>query len=119
MPKKSKAEELLYEDLVLAGYQPEVEYEFHPLAKWRLDLAYPAIQLAIEIDGSGFHTSDKGKRLDQQKRNAAVEFGWRVISFPAREVAVAKRRARIVDQIGRIICGVQCEHESRIVLVGD
>lgn len=117
--QKSQAEDLVYQDLVKAGFTAEAEHEFHPDRQWRLDLAFPEIKLAIEIDGSGFHTSDKGKRLDQQKRNAAIEFGWRVLSYPARECCVAKRRARIVEQIGRVICGVTCEVQSSIVLVGD
>lgn len=73
--QKSKAEELLFEDLCVAGYRPDAEVEFMPDRKWRFDLAFPQIKLAIEIDGSGFHTSDKGKRMDQQNRNAACWSG--------------------------------------------
>lgn len=117
--QKSKAEELLLQSLCEAGYRPEAEVEFMDERKWRFDLAFPEIKLAIEIDGSGSHTSDKGKRMDQQKRNAALEFGWRVLSYPAREVCVAKRRERIVEQISRVVCGVESAEDAGIVLIGD
>jgi len=78
-----------------------------------------AWERGIEIGGSGYHTSDKGSRLDRQKRNAAIEYGWRVLAYPANQVCITKRRQRIVEQIGRVVCGVECRIQSSIVLIGD
>ena len=117
--KTSVAEQLLLDALKNVGLHPETEHQFSEDRKWRFDFAWPEIKLAIEVDGSGFHTSDKGKRLDQQKRNAALELGWRVLAYPAREVGVAKRRIRIVEQIMRVVCGVECPQSASVVLVGD
>lgn len=123
MPKqlsmRSRAEQMLHADLVAAGFQPEVGYRFHADRQWRLDFAWPSLRLFVEIDGSGYHTSDKGKRLDQEKRNAALELGWRGLAYPANSVTTHKRRARIVEQIKRVICGVECPDSAACVLVGD
>jgi hypothetical protein len=45
--------------------------------------------------------------------------GWRVLSYPARETTYNNRRARIVEQIIRILCGVESPEDAEIVLVGD
>lgn len=116
--QKSGAEKKLVADLEAAGYPPVVQHKFHEARKWALDLAYPDSRLAIEVDGR-WHTDHKGKRLDQNKRNAALEMGWRVLSYPAREVVINKRRARIVEQIARILCGVSSPDDAEVVLVGD
>lgn len=116
---KSKAELLLYSDLVAAGFPPRTGYLFFDGRGWALDFAYPAQRLAIEVDGSGKHTSDKGYRSDQQKRNCAIEMGWRVLAYPARETTVKKRRARIVEQIARILCGVVSPEDAEVVLIGN
>lgn len=116
---RSQAEQALYTALCAAQIPPAREHEFCDVRKWRFDFAYPSLRLAVEVDGSGFHTSDKGKRLDQEKRNAAVELGWRVVAYPANSVTTHKRRARIVEQIKRIVCGVECPDSAACVLVGD
>jgi very-short-patch-repair endonuclease len=116
---RSRAEQLLYADLTDAGYTPVIGYRFHPERGWKFDLCWPDLSLAVEIDGSGYHTSDKGKRLDQEKRNAALEMRWRVLSYPANSVTTHKRRARIVEQIIRVICGVECPDSAACVLVGE
>ena len=51
--------------------------------------------------------------------NAATELGWKVLKYPAGSVTTHKRRARIVEQIKRIVCGVQCEDSSACVLTGE
>ncbi len=116
---RSNAESLLLADLRAAAIPPVVGHKFFAGRGWALDFAYPQQRLGIEVDGSGFHTSDKGKRLDQQKRNAALELGWRVLAYPARETTTAKRRARIVEQIKRILCGVVSPEDAECVLVGE
>lgn len=116
--QKSVAEHLLYCDLVSMGWKPETEYSFHPRRRWRFDLCYPdpAILLAIEIEGSGRHGTDKGQRSDCEKYNAALESGWRLLRYPASSISVKMRRERIVEQIGRVLHRVHSPEDSGEVL---
>jgi len=117
---KSLAESMLVDDLTDIGYAAEeLGYKFHPDRLWRFDLAWPSLMLAIEVDGRGRHQTDKGRIDDCQKLNAALELGWRCLRYPANSVKTHKRRARIVEQIVRIICGVSSPEDAEIVLVGD
>lgn len=119
MSAKTDAAGQLITDMAAEGYPAETEFIFHPSRKWRFDLAYPQVKLAIEVDGRGRHQQEKGEREDQQKINAATEMGWRVLRYPAGSVKTHKRRARIVEQITRILLGVDEPEEAAIVLSGD
>lgn len=77
--------------------QPEREYRFHPERKWRFDYAFPALRLAVEVEGGFFarkgskkcpacgllppgrHSTGAGQRADLEKYNAATVLGWRLI----------------------------------------
>ena len=56
------------------------EYRFHPMRKWRFDLAWPEIRLFIECDGgeyiAGAHNRGAGMQGDCRKWNAAAQLGW-------------------------------------------
>ena len=116
---KVPAADLLFADLCREVAEPKREYRFQSVNRWRFDFAYPPLLLAIEVDGKGRHQTDAGTREDLQKHNAATELGWKVLHYPARSVATHKRRERIVEQIKRIVCGVECEESAAIVLNGD
>lgn len=64
---------------------PVREHRFHPVRRWRLDLAWPDHKLAVEIDGGiwsqGRHTRGDGYRRDCVKGNEAILLGWRVLHF--------------------------------------
>ena len=120
MAKKPNAEDTLYADLQVAGFDPTREFEFCEHRAWRMDFAWPEIKLAIEVNGAGFgHQSISGQRRDMEKTNAAIEHGWRVLAYPAQSVTTHKRRVRIVEQIRRVICGVECPQSAAVVLTGD
>lgn len=59
------------------------EYRFHPTRKWRFDLAWPELKLALEIDGglyvNGGHSRGKAREGDYEKDAAAMALGWRVM----------------------------------------
>jgi very-short-patch-repair endonuclease len=64
--------------------QPEREYRFDPVRRWRFDFCWPAAKLAVEVDGGiwfGRHTRGRGFAADHEKMNAAVLAGWRVLRF--------------------------------------
>lgn len=64
------------------GVQPEAEYRFHPVRRWRFDFAWPSVKVAVECEGGtwtrGRHTRGSGYRGDCEKYNVATAAGWRV-----------------------------------------
>ena len=72
----------------------ELEYRFHPERRWRFDIAYPAIKVAIEIHGGvyaqGRHTRGKGFTNDREKMNEAHGLGWKVFEFTTQDVENGK-----------------------------
>jgi very-short-patch-repair endonuclease len=64
------------------------EYIFHPTRKWRFDIAFVDIKLAIEVDGGttwgkSRHSYGDGFDNDCVKRNTAQMMGWTVFNFSA------------------------------------
>lgn len=66
---------------------PVQEYRFNSARRWRFDLAYPDIKLAIECEGgvysNGRHTRGAGFEKDAEKYNSAALMGWRVLRYTA------------------------------------
>jgi hypothetical protein len=60
---------------------PTYEYAFHPVRKWRFDIAWPTALVYLEVDGgiwiSGGHNRGAQILKDWEKRNTASGFGWR------------------------------------------
>lgn len=116
---KIRVEDVLAAALEKAyGRKPEIEYQFHPTRRWRFDIAFVDQRLAVEVDGK-FHASLSANRKDAEKHNAALEAGWRVLRYPASAVLTKKRLPRIVEQIGRVLCGTHDPESAGCVLVGD
>jgi very-short-patch-repair endonuclease len=51
-----------------------------------VDFAYPALRLAIEVDGFGVHGTPRAMAKDFVRQNGLVPFGWRVLRFTWRQV---------------------------------
>jgi very-short-patch-repair endonuclease len=70
-----------------------LEYKFHPVRKWRFDVAFPDAKVAAEIDGgawsAGRHTRGAGFIADQKKTNAAALLGWSVYRFTWEDLKTA------------------------------
>lgn len=80
----SVLEDTLAGQLRYAGLpEPVREWRFHPTRRWRFDLAWPDLLLAVEVQGGiyrgGGHTSVAGLKRDIEKANAATLLGWRVL----------------------------------------
>lgn len=80
----SELERLLTEQLIVIDLpEPEREYRFHPTRRWRFDLAWPDVRLAVEVEGGtwsgGRHTRGTGFEADCEKYNEATLSGWRVL----------------------------------------
>ena len=100
----SKAEVAFYAEWALHDNplpMPTSEYRFHPFRKWRFDAAWPAIKLAVEIEGRGRHQTFAGYKADCEKYNEAVRLGWRVLRFPASDW---KKAAEWVEYVRDVMC---------------
>lgn len=76
---------------------PVFEHKFHPSRKWRFDLAWPDLKIAVEIEGGiwnqGRHTRGVGFLADMIKYNEATRLGWRVYRFSTTFVKKGKALA--------------------------
>lgn len=72
----------------LTGETYETEYKFAVDAgrRWRADIAWPAVRVAVEIDGGlwiyGRHNRASGALADMEKGNAYATRGWLVFHAP-------------------------------------
>lgn len=87
----SKLEDLLVANLHICGIpKPEREYRFHPVRRWRFDLAWPVYKVAVEVEGgiysNGRHNRGAGFEADCEKYNAATLLGWRVLRCTAKTI---------------------------------
>jgi very-short-patch-repair endonuclease len=83
--------------LVMATYglpEPEYEHRFHPHRKWRIDIAWPSVKLAIEIEGGvwtgGRHTRGAGFLADMDKYNALASMGWTLLRTTPTDLGTTK-----------------------------
>jgi very-short-patch-repair endonuclease len=53
----------------------------HPFGPWRIDLAFPAKKVAVEVDGWAWHVDAERFRADRRKQNALVKAGWDPLRF--------------------------------------
>lgn len=93
MPKKPKSslETLFLFQLESRGlFGAVAEYRFAAPRNWRFDFAFPALHLAIEIEGAahagGRHTTGTGFTADCEKYSAAAILGWSVIRATGEQV---------------------------------
>jgi very-short-patch-repair endonuclease len=70
--------------------EPEREFRFHAVRRWRFDFAWPDRLLAVEVDGGqwtrGRHMQAQGAANDNEKYNEAQLAGWRVLRFATDQV---------------------------------
>lgn len=63
--------------------EPCFEYQFHPVRKWRFDLAWPEKRVAIEVQGGiwmqGRHVQPAALIREYEKLNSAAIHGWRLL----------------------------------------
>jgi very-short-patch-repair endonuclease len=53
----------------------------YPFGRWRIDLAFPAAMVAVEVDGWAWHQDVDRFRTDRTKQNALVRAGWLPLRF--------------------------------------
>jgi len=70
--------DIIIRDLKLP--KPVREYKFHPVRKWRIDLAWPEAKIAVEVEGGiylyGAHVRPAQFEKDCEKYNELALLGW-------------------------------------------
>jgi hypothetical protein len=66
-------------DAGLPAPQPQFWVTVNGVEKFRLDLAYPLLKIAVEYDGEEFHTSPEDRDQDERRRTWLRRRGWIVI----------------------------------------
>ncbi len=97
---------------------PVLEHEFHPIRKWRFDLAWPDPSVALERHGGTFvtvrctcgkpytrfvsrHHDKNGLEMDAEKSNAAAALGWSVIVATPRMLDDGRALAALLATLER------------------
>jgi hypothetical protein len=62
----------------MTGIRGVTEHCFHPIRKWRFDVAFPTLMIAAELNGYTSHSKRGRMEEDNVKLAAAVRMGWRV-----------------------------------------
>ena len=104
-PGDSDLETRVLRALVAAGSPiPAQQHRVHLDGRaCRLDLAYPALKLAIELDGWEYHRSRSSFDDDRSRANLLVVLGWTLLRFTSRStdvdiVAVVEAARRTIGQ---------------------
>lgn len=79
--------------------EPVREFRFDPVRMWRIDFAWPALMLAVEIEGGiwngGRHTRGAGFVADMEKYNALTMAGWKLLRYDSISVKNGKAAAQV------------------------
>ena len=69
-----------------------------------VDVAFPALRLAIEVDGWAYHSDVDRFQADRTKQNALTALGWTVLRFTWADLTERPREvlAQIVGQLARV-----------------
>lgn len=71
--------------------------------RYRLDYAWPAARLAVEVDGYKDHSGVDAFRQDRERQNVLVLLGWTVLRFTWADVQ--RYPARVAGLIRRALAG--------------
>src|SRR5690242_14795061 len=82
-PGDSELEMRVLRAIVAAGLpEPVQQHELRlPTRRCRIDLAYPGVRLAIEVDGFGPHTTRTAFDRDRARANDLTTAGWSILRF--------------------------------------
>ena len=89
---------VLASQLKTMGLKPTPEYRFHETRKWRIDVAFPEIKLAVEVDGA-VHRIKSRFHGDIKKHQALFFMGWRLLRVSTNQVRSGEASVMIRDLI--------------------
>lgn len=82
---------------------PERDYKFIPGRKFAIDFAFCDARLGVELHGGGRrgrHTTLMGHKNDCDKKNLAIQEGWRLLEF---NVIHLKDMKAVVDFVAKVL----------------
>ncbi|APH07220.1 hypothetical protein A9C19_20710 (plasmid) [Bacillus weihaiensis] len=92
---ESPIENRLYSALTTRGYYVATQV---PCGKYRIDLALPHHNLAIECDGKKYHSTPAQKAHDRRKNIYLRKNGWKVLRFSGKQInGNMKRVLKIIE----------------------
>ena len=74
---------------------PVRDHVFHPVRRWKMDLAWLDLKVSCEVDGGesaqtngdkGRHGGAKGMQSDCEKQNEAILLGWKTLRVTGSQV---------------------------------
>lgn len=84
---------------------PQREFQFHPVRKWRIDVAWPAVKLAVELEGmtagGGRHQRWSGFNADAEKYRELTKAGWRLLRYTGDDLR--KRPIQCVEEVKQLL----------------
>jgi hypothetical protein len=99
---------------------PVPEYRFHPARRWRLDFAWPDLQIAVEVQGGiwtgGRHATGRGLLADYDKLSTAAVMGWCVILVTPSQIRSKQWLRYFTDACGRLAGLNGADSETRLTL---
>ena len=104
-PAESDLETLLLQILREHGLPPPVRQ--HAVVvdgrRFRIDMAYPRLCLAIESDGFTDHGLRSAFENDRERQNLLMLAGWRVLRFTWRQICA--QPSWVAEQVSRALDG--------------
>ncbi len=79
------------------------------VSRYRIDFAWPALKLAVEIDGMEFHGNQPAFIADRKRTRFLESQGWRVIRFAAKEVLSKQGATAASDEVWEAVGNRQIE----------
>ncbi|MEO9222339.1 MAG: DUF559 domain-containing protein, partial [Mycobacteriaceae bacterium] len=76
----------------ITGWRPN-----HPVLRYRVDVAFPAERLAVEVDGWAWHHDVDRFGHDRRRQNELTNAGWRVLRFTWEQLT--EEPATVIRQI--------------------
>ncbi|MGV0799677.1 hypothetical protein A5633_18750 [Mycolicibacterium elephantis] len=76
---RSEAERLLLKllrDARITGWKAN-----YPFGPYQIDVAFPALKIAIEVDGWAFHSDEEAFQRDRTRQNHLILNSWHVLRF--------------------------------------
>jgi very-short-patch-repair endonuclease len=96
---RSEAERLLVKLLREAGIKGwRTNY---PVGGYKVDVAFPKLRVAIEVDGWAFHSDPEAFAIDRKRQNAISLLGWQVLRFTWLDLTEYPQR--VIAEIRRAI----------------
>jgi len=65
---------------------PQYEVKLGNGSVARIDFAYPARLIAVELDGAAYHSGERAERRDRRRDHQLGSLGWRLVHFDWDEV---------------------------------